>query len=160
MPDVVIVGGGPVGLFLALRLHQLGLRPAVLERRTTARAQSRSIGVHPPALEQLDRLGIGGRLVERGVRVRRGLAFAGRAPLGELSFERCRPPHRYVLSVPQQVTEAVLRDALEERAPGALRAGADVCDLRPGRWSVRVTCRTASVIRYRRRRSCSVPRSR
>ncbi|HJL16429.1 MAG TPA: FAD-dependent monooxygenase, partial [Sandaracinaceae bacterium LLY-WYZ-13_1] len=66
MTDVIVVGAGPVGLFLGLRLCERGLRPRLLERRAGARGESRSIGIHPPALERLDRLGVGRRLVERG----------------------------------------------------------------------------------------------
>lgn len=150
MTDVIVVGGGPVGLFLGLRLLDLGLRPIVLERRAEARTESRSIGIHPPSLELLDRLEVGRPLLERGVRVRRGLAFAGRTPLGELSFEGCPGPHAYVLSVPQRITEAVLREALEARAPGALVRGAEVTELQPGARSVQVRYRDAHGPRRRR----------
>lgn len=143
MTDVIVVGAGPVGLFLALRLHQLGLRPTVLERRAGERRASRSIGIHPPSLERLDRLGIGDALLARGIRVRSGLAFAEHHTLlGELRFDRCRPPHRYVLSVPQSTTESVLRDALRARAPDALVTGAYVTGLEPDAEAVNVHVRT------------------
>ena len=31
--DVAVVGGGPVGMWLAAELHRAGVRPVVLERR-------------------------------------------------------------------------------------------------------------------------------
>ncbi|HEY8430654.1 MAG TPA: FAD-dependent monooxygenase [Sandaracinaceae bacterium] len=123
---MTIVGAGPVGLLLALRLHALGVRATVLERRTEPRRGSRSIGIHPPALERLDELGIGARFVEHGVRVKRGLAFAGRRPLGAVDFGSCLGRHRYVLTIEQEKTEALLREALEERAPGSVRTGVEV----------------------------------
>lgn len=127
--DVTIVGGGPVGLLLALSLHARGIRSTVLERRPAAREGSRSIGIHPPALELLDSLGLGARFVEHGVRVRRGLAFAGKRPLGVVDFGSCLGRHRYVLTIEQQRTEAILREALEDRAPGTLRGGVEVLEL-------------------------------
>ncbi|HJL15907.1 MAG TPA: NAD(P)/FAD-dependent oxidoreductase, partial [Sandaracinaceae bacterium LLY-WYZ-13_1] len=81
------------------------------------------------------------RAAERGVRVRRGLAFSDRGRIGELSFARCPAPHRYVLSVPQRVTEATLRAALLRRDPDALVTGAEVHDLSSDRHGVRVSAR-------------------
>jgi 2-polyprenyl-6-methoxyphenol hydroxylase-like FAD-dependent oxidoreductase len=139
--DVMIVGGGPVGLLLALKLHALGVRSTVLERRSAPREGSRSIGIHPPALEELDVLGLGPRFVEGGVRVRRGLAFAAGRPLGAVDFGSCLGRHRYVLSIEQQRTETILREALEERAPGSLRLGVEVLDVLRHAEGVRVRTR-------------------
>jgi 2-polyprenyl-6-methoxyphenol hydroxylase-like FAD-dependent oxidoreductase len=139
--DVMIVGGGPVGLLLALKLHALGVHSTVLERHATPREGSRSIGIHPPALEQLDALGLGTRFVEGGFRVRRGLAFAAGEPLGAVDFGSCLGRHRYVLSIEQQRTEALLREALEERAPGTLKLGVEVLDVMRHAHGVRVRTR-------------------
>lgn len=141
MSDVMIVGGGPVGLLLGLKLHALGVRATVLERRREPRRGSRSIGVHPPALERLDELGIGARFVEHGVRVRRGRAFAGARPLGAVDFGSCLGRHRYVLSIEQEKTEALLREALESRAPGSVRTGLEVTEVERSPRSVRLRVR-------------------
>lgn len=123
---VVIVGAGPVGLFAALSLAARGVRPLVLERRLTPRPGSRSIGVHPPSLELLDALGLAARFVERGVRVRRGLAFGASGAIGSVSFERCPGPHPYVLTIAQEDTERILGEALESRVPGAVLRGLEL----------------------------------
>ncbi len=124
MVDVAIVGAGPVGLFLGLALVEEGIDVAVFERRPEQRGGSRSIGVHPPSLELLDELGLADRFVERGVRVMRGHAFGDDGALGAVTFDRCPGRHRYVLAIPQEETEGILRDALQARAPGALRTAA------------------------------------
>jgi 2-polyprenyl-6-methoxyphenol hydroxylase-like FAD-dependent oxidoreductase len=121
MPEVAIVGAGPVGLFLALTLVGEGVGVRVFERRPERRAGSRSIGIHPPSLELLDGLGLAERFLARGVRVKRGLAYGASGRLGELDFGLCPGPHRHVLTIPQHDTEAILRDALEERAPAAVQ---------------------------------------
>ncbi|MBL8742292.1 MAG: FAD-dependent monooxygenase, partial [Myxococcales bacterium] len=123
--EVEIVGAGPVGLFAALSALESGLRPIVYERRTEARAGSRSIGIHPPSLELLERLGLAGAFLERGVRVERGIAFGERGVIGAVDFESCFGRHRYVLSIPQVETERILREALEQRAAGCVLAGHD-----------------------------------
>ena len=123
--EVAVVGAGAVGLLQALCLLDEGLMPTVFEKRRAPRLGSRSIGVHPPALELLDRLRLTERVMERAVRVRRGLAFGDRDPLGVLSFAGLAAPHDYVATIAQEHTESVLREALEARAPAALVTGTD-----------------------------------
>lgn len=144
MSDVTVVGGGPVGLLLALSLAAKGVRPSVIEKREVPRTGSRSIGIHPPALEKLDALGLGARFVEEGVRVRRGHAFAGLEPLGAVDFGSCLGRHRYVLTIEQEKTEAMLREALEERVPGAFRTGLEAVALERNPHGVRIRLRDSS----------------
>ncbi len=136
--DVAVVGGGPVGLFLAARLAQLGIEVAVLERKIEPRNDSRSIGIHPPSLELLAELGVTSKVVAEGVAVRRGLAFSERRIVGEVRFEELPGDFRYVLSLPQHRTEDILRRRLEELAPGALVRGATAFAIRPLRDGVLV----------------------
>lgn len=124
--EVVVVGGGPVGLLLGCRLAQLGIRCAVLERRLEPSARTRAIGVHPPSLERLAILGLADTLVARGCRVARGRVFRGGRALGCLYLDRAPGPFNYVLTVPQFETESVLRDHLQRHAPDAWRPGIDV----------------------------------
>jgi len=119
---VAIVGGGPVGLYLALVLAHLRVSARVFERHPESQATSRSIGVHPPSIELLAEIGLADRFLASGVSVRCAEVHGDRGSLGRLSFQNCRPPHRYVLTIPQNATENILRAALEERAPGALEA--------------------------------------
>jgi 2-polyprenyl-6-methoxyphenol hydroxylase-like FAD-dependent oxidoreductase len=124
--DVLVVGGGPVGLFLGCRLAQLGVRFAVLERRPEPSTRTRAIGVHPPSLERLAALGLADHLVARGCRVARGRVYSGTRALGCLHLDRAPGPFNYVLTVPQFETEAVLRDQLQRQARDAWRPGAEV----------------------------------
>lgn len=127
--DVLIVGGGPVGLDLACRLALGGLSVRVLEKRLEPTRHSRSIGIHPPALEVLAEIGVADRLIAEGLRVASGLAHAGARPIGRLAFERCPPPYRFVLAIEQWKTERILEARLHEIAPGALQRGVDVASL-------------------------------
>ena len=124
--EVIVVGGGAVGLFLGCRLAQLGLNCRVLERRAAPSLHSRAIGIHPPALERLAELGVAEAFLQEGVRVARGHAFAGTRRLGTLEFASCPPPYPFILTLPQPRTEAILAARLAELAPDALTFGAEV----------------------------------
>ena len=86
MVDVLVIGGGPVGLFMAALLLQQGVSVRVLEQRTGAEPHSRAIGIHPPSLDALQGIGVAQDLVAEGVPIRRGLAVGGGRTLAEMSF--------------------------------------------------------------------------
>ena len=58
MLDVVVAGGGPVGLATALYLRQVGLSVTVVEPRTGAIDKACGEGLLPPALAALTELGV------------------------------------------------------------------------------------------------------
>jgi len=45
--DVAVVGGGPVGMWLAAELHRGGVRPVVLERRAERLPYSKALTIYP-----------------------------------------------------------------------------------------------------------------
>ncbi|MFO8151303.1 MAG: FAD-dependent monooxygenase, partial [Trueperaceae bacterium] len=124
--DVVVVGAGPVGTALALDLVRRGRSVRLLEARPTRPPGSRAIGVHPAGLAVLDALGVADELLAAGRRVRRGRAWGASGPIGELDLAALPPPFPFVLTVPQPITERVLREALVRTRPEALELGARV----------------------------------
>lgn len=134
--DVAVVGGGPVGLFLGALLAAGGADVRVLEARPRPSTRSRAIGIHPPALRALARVGAAEALVERGRRVTRGRAWADGRPLGAIDFGTLPVPHPFVLTLPQPATEAVLAGRLAALAPRALQRGAEVAGLEQDRAGV------------------------
>jgi len=64
---IAIVGAGPVGLVLALRLTMLGVPCIVLEAGADISEELRASTFHPPTLDMLDELGVGAALVARGL---------------------------------------------------------------------------------------------
>ena len=130
--DILIIGAGPVGLLLGARLHQLGLPCTLLERRLAPSDHSRAIGIHPPSLELLQQVGVVETFLDRGLKVPGGVAMGDRRVLGRLAFEGLPGPYPFALALPQQVTEQILEKRLHELAPGALRRGITVEELRPG----------------------------
>ncbi|WP_209560251.1 NAD(P)/FAD-dependent oxidoreductase [Frigoribacterium sp. PvP032] len=139
--DVVVVGGGPVGVLAAALLAARGLDVAVWERRAEAPSLSRAIGVHPPSLDVLDRVGAAEPLVAEAVPVRRGVARSGGRTLGTVDFDRAHPRWPFVAALQQHRTEQLLRDRLEALAPGSLRRGVslDTLEQEPDRVLLRGT---------------------
>jgi len=117
---VVIIGGGPVGLFLAISLLNKGIDCKVIEKRSGPVPDSRSLGIHPVSLELFDELGITEPFLKSVLKIKKGLALTENKMLGEISFEHCPKPHNYILACPQFITEKILRDELKKLDETAL----------------------------------------
>src|SRR5207302_4594322 len=64
--DVIVVGAGPGGLFLASELALAGIRCTVLEQRARRTTESRALGLHARSLEAFDLRGIADRFLAKG----------------------------------------------------------------------------------------------
>ncbi|MFT7835938.1 FAD-dependent oxidoreductase [Saccharothrix sp. BKS2] len=64
--DVVVVGAGPVGLWLAAELRTGGLSVVVLEARHEPDPRSKALTIHPRTLELLASRGLHGRFLAEG----------------------------------------------------------------------------------------------
>jgi len=78
---VVVVGAGPVGLSLAIDLAQRGLPVLLLDDADRIGEGSRAICFSKRSLEFWDRLGVGGRMVDKGVVWSVGKIFHGASQL-------------------------------------------------------------------------------
>lgn len=72
--DVIVVGAGPVGLFLAAELRLAGAEPLVLERLAEPSQEPKSRGLGALATEALWRRGLGDQLTEADVQGTKDLA--------------------------------------------------------------------------------------
>ena len=72
---VIVAGAGPVGLTAAIDLAQRGVDVLVLDEDNTVSVGSRAICWSKRALEILDRLGCGERLMQKGVKWNVGRVF-------------------------------------------------------------------------------------
>ncbi len=111
MPEVTVIGAGPVGLLLAAQLHRRGVAVELLEQREQAGPGSRAIGVHPPVLAALEDAGLTAELLEHALRVERGEARSQGRLLGTVRFDQLHTRFPFVATLPQPATEAILARA-------------------------------------------------
>jgi 2-polyprenyl-6-methoxyphenol hydroxylase-like FAD-dependent oxidoreductase len=116
--DVAVVGGGPVGLWLAAELHRGGVRPVVLERRAERPPHSKALTIYPRTVEQFAMRGIADRWLAEGRPVPSS-HFALLKNRLDLSFLDTRYP--YTLFLPQRRTEELLEQHLAELGVPCLR---------------------------------------
>ena len=83
---IVVVGAGPVGLSLAIDLAQRGQRVIVLDNDGKLSIGSRAICFAKRTLEIWDRLGVGQRMVDKGISWNVGKVFLKDAQLYEFNL--------------------------------------------------------------------------
>jgi 2-polyprenyl-6-methoxyphenol hydroxylase-like FAD-dependent oxidoreductase len=139
--EVLIAGGGPVGLALAVELGQRGIRCVVIEPRTTvshARPRCKTISIR--SMEHLRRWGIADRLRARAplpVAWSQDIVFCTSLTGHELSrfsgvLGLCTDGDRSAEAgqqAPQYVLEELLRDVVEELPSVTLATGRRVIGL-------------------------------
>jgi len=127
--DFTIVGGGPVGLYLAGILLQKNFSVTVLEQKKSIDKHSKSLGIHPVSLELFDEAGIVTSFLENGLKIREGIAFLDDKKTGSVTFENCPKPYNYILALPQHQTEAILEKWVNNLSPETLIRRATVRDI-------------------------------
>lgn len=140
---VAIVGGGPVGLTAALDLAQHGIPCVLLDEEDTVSVGSRAICYAKRTLEIWDRLGVGERMLEKGVTWQLGKVFHGAAQC--YSFDLLpESGHRFpaFINLQQYYAELYLVEAAKARPGIELRWKHRVADVVPGNDGVRLSVTT------------------
>lgn len=116
-PDVIVVGAGPSGLFLALVLRRLGVAVRIIDDSPGPTPQSRAMAVQARTLEFYRQLGIADAAVSLGIEARTAQIWAN----GEkkAAFSLAEMGHGisafpYVLMLAQDLHEAFLVERLAE----------------------------------------------
>ncbi|NUT47405.1 MAG: FAD-binding monooxygenase [Saccharothrix sp.] len=136
--DVVIVGAGPVGLFLAVELATAGVRPLVVERLVEPDQGIKAAAVGAVGVEALERRGFARALEEAQVTM--PMAKAARAGVGPVRRpgghfsalfvidQDLQPdPERHSRMVPQEALERILAARADELGI-EIRRGVEVED--------------------------------
>ena len=133
--DVLIVGAGPSGLTLAnvLAEHRVGF--IIVDKKSGPVRESRAAVVHVRTLELLDKLGLAGTAVGRGVKTGQVELFERGRRVAEfpLAGEGAEglTPFPYALGLEQYQTEELLLEGLRAHG-GEAHWGTEVLTLRDG----------------------------
>jgi 2-polyprenyl-6-methoxyphenol hydroxylase-like FAD-dependent oxidoreductase len=153
--DVIVVGSGPTGVFLAAELRRHRVRVLVLERDAEPTRVVRALGLHARSIEILDQRGLLDRFLEAGTQYPLGNSFAG---LSKPVPDRLDTAHPYVLGIPQPTTERLLT----EYATGLgveIRRGCEVVGLSQDDDAVTVDLADGTQLRSRYLAGCDGGRS-
>ena len=113
--DVLIVGAGPVGLFLANECARRGLRSRLIEARSSQSEYSKALTIFPRTLEIFDMAGVVRPFLEMANRVTAIAVVAHGRTLAHMRFEPKGTPYPFVAMVPQNVTEHLLLQELRRQ---------------------------------------------
>jgi 2-polyprenyl-6-methoxyphenol hydroxylase-like FAD-dependent oxidoreductase len=117
--EIVVAGGGPVGLCLALLLAEQGVAVTVIEADAQPARDLRASTFHPPTLDMLDRIGLASSLIAAGLpcphwQVR--LHPSGEQAVFDLGVLAHDTQHPYRLQCEQWKLSDLLRERLRGRA--------------------------------------------
>ncbi|MEO6089432.1 MAG: FAD-dependent monooxygenase [Umezawaea sp.] len=107
MDQVVVIGGGPTGLWLAAELRLGGASVTVLEAREERDPHSKALTIHPRTIELLACRAIADRFLAEGTPIPSG-HFAGLD--SRMDFGVLDTPYPFTLALPQARTEELLEE--------------------------------------------------
>jgi putative polyketide hydroxylase len=147
--DVLVVGGGPVGLSMALQLGRAGIETLLVERRATVSTHPKAFGIHGRTMEIFRQWGIATDVRRRGIPAERtqGVGWFTRLSgheLGRIMFaDEGGPIEDGAVEVdpgpspeppcfcPQPIYERVLLDAVRREPHVTLRFEREARDISP-----------------------------
>jgi 2-polyprenyl-6-methoxyphenol hydroxylase-like FAD-dependent oxidoreductase len=113
--DILIVGAGPVGLFLANECARRGLRYTIIELRASQSEHSKALAIFPRTMEIFDMAGVVSPFLAAANRVTSVSVIAHGREIAQMRFLPQESPYSFVAMVPQDVTEALLLEELRRK---------------------------------------------
>ncbi|MGA5305650.1 FAD-dependent oxidoreductase [Nucisporomicrobium flavum] len=114
MPQVLVVGAGPVGLTTTHELVRRGVRVRLVDAADGPAVTSRAVATHPRTLELYDQMGVIDEILRRGREISAFTLYQDGRRLARLDADYSTMPTRYpfTVAIEQTSTEAIFRDAL------------------------------------------------
>jgi 2-polyprenyl-6-methoxyphenol hydroxylase-like FAD-dependent oxidoreductase len=113
--DVLIVGAGPVGLFLANECARRGLRWRLIETKPAQSEHSKALAIFPRTLEIFDMAGVVGPFLDAANRVTSVAMISHERRLAHMTFAPEETIYPFVAMVPQDLTEKLLVEELRRK---------------------------------------------
>lgn len=114
--EVLIVGAGPTGLFLASELLRRGVRCIIIDMLPGPSEKSRALAIHARTLEVFEQVGLIDEFLSVGWKSTAFTVFDRRKQIVRMTFKGLDSPFPFLLSLPQWHTERILADSV--RAAG------------------------------------------
>lgn len=138
--DVIVVGAGPVGLFLARELVRKGLDVLLVEKNAGQSEHSKALAVMPRTLETFEMAGIVAPFLDVAHVVTKAAVIHENDRLGQIDVTPGNSRYSYVAMVPQDVTERLLLVELR-RSGGEVAYDTELVAVEQMEASVRVRMR-------------------
>jgi pentachlorophenol monooxygenase len=114
-PEVLVVGGGPVGLVAALFLRQHGVRVEIVDMHQRTTQHSYALAIHPRTLGILDEAGLSAGLIAAGRKLTKIAFYEGRERRAEIDYAALASEHPYLLVLRQSLLERAAEEALRQQ---------------------------------------------
>lgn len=117
-PDVLIVGAGPTGLTLANLLARSGVDFLIIDSKDKPSQDSKAFGIHARSLEVFSHIGIAEKIIAEGNADNTFHILSKDHEAASFKLNTILPgetPYPYFLILPQDQTERILVDALNEQ---------------------------------------------
>lgn len=113
--DILIVGAGPVGLFLANECARRNLRWRIVETHPSQSLHSKALAIFPRTLEIFDMAGVVQPFLQVANKVTSVAMITHGHTLAQMPFKPEETPYPFVAMVPQDVTEKILAEELQRK---------------------------------------------
>jgi 3-(3-hydroxy-phenyl)propionate hydroxylase len=144
---ILIVGGGPVGLFAATRLVEFGIPIILIDKSSQVSSDIRASTIHPPSLEMMEPYGITDEILETGIKVRqwqiRNHSTGDKVifDLGKISDET---DHPYRVQFEQSKICAIMDRRLQDNQLADIRYGTEFVSFNQNERGVSINVNTAA----------------
>jgi 2-polyprenyl-6-methoxyphenol hydroxylase-like FAD-dependent oxidoreductase len=119
--EVLVVGGGPVGLTAAYELRRRGVDVLIVDRLPAVAPYAKAVGIQPRTVEHWDQAGLARPALDAATTMRGQIAFRDGQEAGRLELQLpADVPYRFTC-LPQYETERVIAEGLARYGTSVLR---------------------------------------
>ncbi|MET9198921.1 FAD-dependent monooxygenase [Gordonia sp. NPDC003585] len=110
--DVLVAGGGPVGLTAAIELRRRGVRVRIVDPLDSAPQYAKAVGVQPRTLEAFEQMGVLGQVLDAAIEMHGQIVFLNGEQVSRVELSVPPDiPFRFCF-IPQYATERILTERL------------------------------------------------